>query len=314
MSDKRVDLSLMVPDYLWENGRFRRFLEILEENLTEVLDNLDDINKLYNLETLEEAKDWVNSLLRMLGLDYGLELDQVQRIVDVGVDWLRRKGSFDAYKFFIEQIFGGKVISFEDNFEKVLVLSERGSLSGGYLQDSKFYRDGSWSASMPYFLLEEKNIEIIKKLVPVGIFVWFFVFVFVFDLYAKLSINTVFQYHQSILNEIEGDSFVYEENIRSMEFNNYSYVISQIETNSGNFDGVGLLSSDAAIGSEWSVISESNFVSNMKVEEVRSDDLKVYIYNEQDWKYGRLVLNKNVIILFESLNFVINEDTVMLMQ
>jgi len=190
MSSEKVDFTLLVPDYLLESDRFVEFLQVLEEFTTEVMQGVDEIQFLQVLTRLLEEREWVEEYVREVGAGFGFNREEMGAVAGNLVECVRRVGVYEAFRYLVVQIYKGGIV-IEDNFEKVLRLSENGVLSGAYLQDGMLYRDGSINCSLPYFLLQDRYLRIIKQFFPVGVFVWFYAFMFVFLFEDRNKIESV---------------------------------------------------------------------------------------------------------------------------
>lgn len=160
-----IDLSLFVPSYLLENKRFKQFIEVLSESVEEVLQNVSDLNDLWQVWKREDAVEWISLLLEKIGFNWFSTIADVERVVDGVVDFLRRKGCKEFFDKFFKQL-GGNVVFTELN-EKCLMWSQGRGWSSVVYEDSKFYREYSILAEVTF--LDE---GLFKRLIPLGVFVW----------------------------------------------------------------------------------------------------------------------------------------------
>lgn len=172
MSDKRIDLSLLVPDYLYDNTRFRELLEVLEGVLSEAIVGIDDLNQLWNLWGAK-PNVFAEFLARFLEL-FGVEIrivhqDFIKKYLSVLKSFIERKGTYDFAKLWLSFREIGAMI--EDVLEKdVLVISERGKLScGAYIQNAKEFRDAVLRLVVDTSKILGVDVTEIVKMVPVGV-------------------------------------------------------------------------------------------------------------------------------------------------
>lgn len=208
----KVDFRLLLPDWMFESERFVEFVEVLEDFTDEIISNIDNIALLENLLSLLESGEWVEEFVRQLGAGFGFDENELNKIAgDIG-ELVRRVGTYDAFRYLVEQVYGGVVL--ENNFDKVLRLSESRTLSGAYLQDGRFYRDGSWGVWLPYFLLTDRNLRIMKQWFPVGVFLFFFALMFLFLFQSNDKIDFEVGYCLPVFSVNKGYHFMTEVGIK----------------------------------------------------------------------------------------------------
>lgn len=201
-----VDLRLFLPDWMFESERFSQFIECIQDFTDEVIGDIDEIKVLQVLSDLIEEKEWVNEFLRQIGAGFGFVDNEIDRIKMDVVDMIRRVGIYEAFAYLVRQVYEGK-IGFEDNFTKVLRLSENGILSGAFLQDGYYYRDGSINILAPFYLMTERRIRIIDQFFPVGVFVYF-IAMFQMYLLNKILLYAQIQMQKWIRVTINEDAII----------------------------------------------------------------------------------------------------------
>lgn len=167
----RTDFSLFVPDWMLESERFLEFLQMMESIVDDALDDIDEIAYLEKPDYLVTEDEWTSEFLRQLGMGFGFEKEKILLLSKLAGEVIRRIGIYDAFRFLLKQVYGSGV-QLDDNFSQVMILSENGTLSGSYVQDGKYWRDGSYTLWIPQSLLNQ--VEIFKKWFPVGVFLWLF--------------------------------------------------------------------------------------------------------------------------------------------
>lgn len=167
-NEKKVDLSLLVPEFLLQSQRFRELLELLEENIVEVLNNVDDISDLYRIWEEEGGRYFMTSFIKTFGLDFGyLWFSDYQVFIDAFVDFLKRKGSY-CFIDLLRQVRANVMLT--DLSEFCLRWSEGKAWDVNLYEDAMYYRDKS-------LLIEGKvTPEFIEKTFPVGVMVWLVMF------------------------------------------------------------------------------------------------------------------------------------------
>lgn len=166
----KVNLKLLVPDWLLQYDTWREFLEVLEESVNEVVQDADDIRDLYDLE---KAKDFIYFLARNFGfgevVNVGLDVNKV--ILDNVVGFVKAKSS----KVFFEKLYElvGVTFAMRDLSKETIKLSAQKELSGGYLQDGKYYRDGSVEVMVPVDI--SALVKELERFISAGVFVWYFI-------------------------------------------------------------------------------------------------------------------------------------------
>lgn len=169
---KKVDLSLLVPDYLYENQRFREFLEVLEEVLTEAIDNVDDLNSLWNMwrEGLSEIFEFLDSYFDLVWVE-GRQVTEsdLMRCIPFAKELIDRKGTVEFLRVWLSA--PDLSILLENLFKEIMILSEQGKLSCGFrLQDAKEYRDASLRLTIDSAFVRFGGLENLIKMLPVGMF------------------------------------------------------------------------------------------------------------------------------------------------
>jgi hypothetical protein len=163
-----MKLDMMIPQWLLEEERWVEFLEALESVASDIESNIGDLKKLYDAyecgEFLEKVADQFS-----FGLVYRAS-DEVNRLLlDVAKGFISHKGSLEFFQRLFELL--GYTYSFRDLSKDVLILSYQGTLSGSYLEDASYYRDGSVEVTAPvsiWYLVQE-----LSRFISAGVYVWY---------------------------------------------------------------------------------------------------------------------------------------------
>ncbi len=180
----KVDLSLLVPDWLLQYDRWREFLRVLEESINEVVKNVDDIRELYNVE---KAKEFIVNLANNFGFGQivSRSLEENAMLLDFQRGFIETKSSEEFFKRLL-QLFGTTYVM-RDLSKEILILSQQGRLSESYLQDGRVYRDGSIEVTVTaslFSLLKE-----LERFVSAGVYVWYYVVSGVYK--CELQVRTI---------------------------------------------------------------------------------------------------------------------------
>jgi hypothetical protein len=167
-----MKLDVMIPQWLLEEDRWVELLEALEGVVSDIESNIEDLKKLYDAyecgEFLEEVSDQFS-----FGLTYRTT-DEINRLLlDVARGFIYLKGSLE----FFQRLFGllGYAYAFRDLSKDVLMLSYQGTLSGSYLEDASYYRDGSVEVTAPMSIWH--LIEELSRFVSAGVYIWYSIIV-----------------------------------------------------------------------------------------------------------------------------------------
>jgi hypothetical protein len=164
----KVDLTLLVPDWVLQYDSWRQFLQVIEQSVNEIASNVDDLRELYDVE---KAKEFIVLLVRNFGfreLVYeGLE-ENVQ-LLDNQAGFVQWKGSEEFFKWLLQlfQI----VAVFEDLSKKVLMWSGGRGWDSSVIEDGKYYRDGSVEVTVPvakFWAMKE-----LERFISAGVYVWY---------------------------------------------------------------------------------------------------------------------------------------------
>jgi len=166
----KVDLKLLVPDWVLQYQEWREFLEVLEESVNEVVQGVDDLRELYRLE---KVKEFLEALAKNFGfglIDYVGALENIQ-VLDFQKGFVGRKGSEEFFKRLCDLLYVTRIV--RDLSKEIVVLSGNRELSGSVIQDGRYYRDGSVevTCSVSQFTL----IKELEKFVHAGVMVWYMV-------------------------------------------------------------------------------------------------------------------------------------------
>lgn len=137
----KFDLSLLVPSWVWEEENVKQFLLAVQESLDELALEVDDLWYVWEIWKAESPGEWFERFLEKIGLACGLSESDVRKLVEAGIDFLRRKGSVEFFEKMLKQL--GETFKVTDMIEEIMVLSSGRRLSQHYLQDGLRYRDGS---------------------------------------------------------------------------------------------------------------------------------------------------------------------------
>jgi len=163
-----MKLDMMIPQWLLEEERWVEFLEALESVVSDIESNIGDLKKLYDAyecgEFLEKVTDQFS-----FGLIYRTS-DEINRLLlDIAKGFIRYKGSLEFFQRLFELL--GYTYALRDLSKDVLMLSYQGTLSGSYLEDASYYRDGSVEVTAPisiWYLVQE-----LSRFISAGVYVWY---------------------------------------------------------------------------------------------------------------------------------------------
>lgn len=225
-----VDLSLFVPNYLLENERFRQFIEVLSESIGEVLQNISDLEDLWKIWKREDGADWLVYLLEKIGYGWLWSGSFAVGILDGGVDFLRRKGTNEFFNKIFKQI--GFELFFEDLSKFCLNWSGGRAWSSSVFENDVFYRDYSVLLNVSYI-----DVDLLKRLVPLGVFVWvlrLFAVIY-FEMYLFVS-DFSFSSFDSFRSSFNNRVFLSKEEVNSFpvqflgvidfDYEEYRYVLN----------------------------------------------------------------------------------------
>jgi len=164
----KVNLTLLVPDWILQYQEWREFLEVLEESVNEVVQSVDDLKELYDLE---KAKEFLEALAKNFGfglIDYAGVLENVQ-VLDFQRGFIEKKSSEEFFKRLCDLLYITRIV--RDLSQEIVVLSGGRKLSGSIIQDGRYYRDGSLEITCTFsqfiFLKE------LERFVHAGVVVWY---------------------------------------------------------------------------------------------------------------------------------------------
>jgi hypothetical protein len=163
-----MKLDMMIPQWLLEEERWVEFLEALESVVSDIESNIGDLKKLYDAyecgEFLEKVADQFS-----FGLIYRTT-DEVNRLLlDIAKGFVRHKGSLEFFQRLFELL--GYAYVLRDLSKDVLIPSYQGILSGSYLENASYYRDGSMEVTIPvsiWYLVQE-----LSRFISAGVYVWY---------------------------------------------------------------------------------------------------------------------------------------------
>jgi len=166
----RVDLSLLVPDYVLQYQSWREFLEVLEQSINEIADNVDDLRELYDVE---KAREFIVHLARNFGFKELIYQDVVKNVqlLDNQVGFIEWKGSEEFFKWLL-QLFEMTVV-IRDLSKEVLIWSGGRGWGRHVWEDARYYRDGSVEVTVPIF--QFWAMKELERFVHAGIYVWYMV-------------------------------------------------------------------------------------------------------------------------------------------
>jgi len=163
-----MKLDMIIPQWLLEEDRWVEFLEALESVVSDIESNIEDLKKLYDAYECGEFLERVGNQFSF-GLVYRTSDDVNRLLLDVAKGFINHKGSLEFFQRLFELL--GYTYAFRDLSKDVLMLSYQGTLSGSYLEDASYYRDGSVEVTVPvsiWYLAQE-----LSRFVSVGIYIWY---------------------------------------------------------------------------------------------------------------------------------------------
>jgi hypothetical protein len=163
-----MKLDMMIPQWLLEEERWVEFLEALESVVSDIESNIGDLKKLYDAYECGEFLEKVGNQFSF-GLVYRTS-DEINRLLlDVAKGFIRHKGSLEFFQRLFELL--GYTYALRDLSKDVLIPSYQGILSGSYLENASYYRDGSVEVTVPvsmWYLVQE-----LSRFVSAGVYVWY---------------------------------------------------------------------------------------------------------------------------------------------
>ena len=307
----KVDLTLLVPDWVLQYDTWRQFLEVIEQSVNEIASNVDDLRDLYNIE---KAKEFVVLLARNFGfkeLSYE-DVEKNVQLLDNQVGFIQWKGSEEFFKWLL-QLFEMTVV-FRDLSQEVLVWSGGRGWDSHVIEDAKYYRDGSVEVTVPvskFWAMKE-----LERFVSAGVYVWYKVITGLQMLSMRSGVSVVeadvglswrevvrvavsYGIEEGKKGLFEGKSYLYSaEGVSSWGISSERLVVD------AGLGSVGIAKRES-IGSVLGVETEDGFSQK------ESTGLKFFA--KSDSRYIVAVPFRNVVPLGVVLNWlVVNEEAVIL--
>jgi hypothetical protein len=166
----KIDLTLLVPDWILQYESWREFLDVLEQSLNEVAENVDDLRDLYDIE---KAKEFIVHLARNFGfreLVYQ-DIENNVQLLDNQAGFIQWKGSEEFFEWLL-QLFN-MTVAFRDLSKDVLIWSGGRGWDRNVWEDAKYYRDGSVEATVS--VLQFYQMRELERFVSAGVYVWYLV-------------------------------------------------------------------------------------------------------------------------------------------
>jgi len=163
-----MKLDMMIPQWLLEENRWVEFLEALESVVSDIESNIGDLKKLYDAYECGEFLERVGDQFSF-GLIYRTSEDVNRLLLDIAKGFIHHKGSLEFFQRLFELL--GYTYAFRDLSKDVLMPSYQGTLSGSYLEDANYYRDGSVEVAIPiaiWYLAQE-----LSRFVSAGVYIWY---------------------------------------------------------------------------------------------------------------------------------------------
>ncbi len=166
----KVDLTLLVPDWVLQYQSWREFLEVLEQSINEIADNVDDLRELYDVE---KAREFIVYLARNFGFKELIYQDVVKNVqlLDNQVGFIEWKGSEEFFKWLL-QLFEMTVV-IRDLSKEVLIWSGGRGWGRHVWEDARYYRDGSVEVKVPIF--QFWMMKELERFISAGVYVWYMV-------------------------------------------------------------------------------------------------------------------------------------------
>lgn len=191
---KRVDLSLLVPDYLYENQRFKELLEVVEDFIIEALDNVDDLNDLWQMwrRDLGEVFEYIDALIDLVWVEAKAVSDKdLLRIFPNIKSFVDRKSTYEFLRAWLTLPSLFSLLS--EGISEIVILSSQRELSCGFrLQDGREWRDAVIKMDVDTSYVSKGMVEQLSKIFPVGV-LWLVkvVFLLVQLLKGQFSLKTI---------------------------------------------------------------------------------------------------------------------------
>jgi hypothetical protein len=168
----KIDLTLLVPDWVLQYESWREFLDVLEQSLNEIAENVDDLGDLYDIE---KAKEFIVHLARNFGFGELVyqDIENNVQLLDNQVGFIQWKGSEEFFEWLL-QLFNMTAI-FKDLSKDAFIWSGGRGWDRNVWEDAKYYRDGSVEATVSvYQFYQMRELE---RFVSAGVYVWYMVLV-----------------------------------------------------------------------------------------------------------------------------------------
>jgi hypothetical protein len=229
----KVDLSLLVPDWVLQYDTWREFLQVIEQSVNEIVSNVDDLKELYDIE---RAKEFIVLLARNFGFKELVyqDVEKNVQLLDSQFGFIQWKGSEEFFKWLL-QLFEMTAM-FRDLSKEVFIWSGGRGWDKSVIEDGKYYRDGSIEVTVP--VSQFSKMKEIERFICAGVYVWYMVItglqmfrmrsgVSVTEVDAGLSWKEVVRVKVSYGMEEEG--FSQKESVKSVFFaksdNRYMVVV-----------------------------------------------------------------------------------------
>jgi hypothetical protein len=166
----KVDLTLLVPDWVLQYDTWREFLEVLEQSVNEIASNVDDLRELYDVE---KAKEFIVLLARNFGFKELVyqDIERNVQLLDSQLGFIQWKGSEEFFKWLL-QLFEMTVV-FRDLSKDVLMWSGGKGWDESVIEDGKYYRDGSVEVTVP--VAQFSKMKELERFICAGVYVWYMI-------------------------------------------------------------------------------------------------------------------------------------------
>ena len=161
-------MDLLVPQWLLEEKRWVELLSALEEVVSDIESNIEELKKLFDPYECEDYLENAANQFSFGTIQRGTE--EINRVLlDIARGFIELKSSLEFFTRLF-RVFDYDY-EYEDLSKKTLILSYQGAPSASYIQDGKRYRDGSIEITVPISIIGLAYE--LAKFVSAGVYVWY---------------------------------------------------------------------------------------------------------------------------------------------
>ena len=194
-----IDIKRFAPESYLQSDRFMEFMEVVNASFQEVYTYIEGEDSLYEVETIGK---FLHLLLKNFGFTPPPVLDEtISKFIAKEIMHLFEIKSTNLFLQNLASLYN-MLLLFEDLSKYVVVPSYQQVLSGGYLQDALYYRDGAVVVTTRH---AGDVKDYIMKYISAGTYVWF---VALFEgIFTQIEISGKAQSSKGITSPIKVDIF-----------------------------------------------------------------------------------------------------------